>query len=399
MRHHTLTALLLALVAGCGTAGDPPSTGAPDDGSGKEDTIRPGGARLGGLAVHLAQGTQPDDYGINSTYALFIYTQGGSQVSGWLQPDAVVQVAPGTYCVGIQGLGGPVQPMTQSCDAVVRAGETTHVRLGALKIHLDDARLAVTLPYGHPAFGVFWNGVSFLNDGLGPGNRPSTWHFPGWSRDATVPAFPGTYRFAYGDNIPEQMRAVAADEVVVVDATPVEWRTRLHVSTDPTAALPNPAGVPVATLDLVELPNWVHSDARVLATQPFLSNGLVDFLLYPSAGTGIKYVLHVNGLTWELPPLGAVEHVVSLKRIELEDPFVYNSDGTTTTVRGTYSIARDGQWIMNGDLRPLGPGEQNAVATFLTHTGVDVPPGHYKVDVWYWASPGVPKNEIYELDL
>jgi len=99
---------------------------------------------------------------------------------------------------------------------------------------------------------------------------------------------------------------------------------------------------------------------------------------YPNSSAKVGIVLPcVTGVT-EIPlgDLGKGPLDFKLGRLDVDDVDVTMADGTTKKVRGTYRV-------MNA------AGTAAVVSsTFSTNTGIDLPPGKYKLHVEYPTSAG-----------
>ncbi|WP_394826633.1 hypothetical protein [Pendulispora albinea] len=224
----------------------------------------------------------------------------------------------------------------------------------------------------------------------------------------TMAVLPGTYKIAYGYSEADgPIFDIAGGETKRIQAWDYAARRVAKVVAPPVRKFET---VPCAL---------VYAGATV--QHYFLYYGRTHRMILPDgtssaefgvpAGSSYEYRLSMEGIyltddgaLLEVPvPLGERGQGAlpfRIGRVDVDDVAVPQSDGSTKMVRGTYQVFRKYGVDSGGrDLFSTANAACKRDSTFSTRTGVDLPPGRYKLVVSYRAADGTQKQNVSVVDL
>lgn len=199
---------------------------------------------------------------------------------------------------------------------------------------------------------------------------------PGLNGDGTsiVAAVPGDYAipWGYGDGV---VFTVRPNATTFVNAWDYAQRRVVRV-VPPTRELPDACSGTYS----ISAANGNAGESFPSFTEPFEvgQNEVIHQEAYGQPSSSVELGLPCVSTTYTLPlgAKGAGPKVAKLGRLDVDDVAVKMSDGTTQKVRGSYRLFdAQGQSILRQ-------------SWYSTNTGLDLPPGTYKLHVDYPQSAG-----------
>jgi hypothetical protein len=255
-------------------------------------------------------------------------------------------------------------------DVQIKAKTASQVRLGGLAVKLGTTPTTVL------------EGYRFLPT-LKMTDASPTYQSLDVSLDAdgktTYPVLPGEYIFAYGllDGV---VANVAPGASVALDAGDYAQR-RVAKIVPGAKELPDvcPLSTGVAVLSYVDSEGHTHTLSQSLAA-PFELGNNPRVIVATNAGQQPTLEIELPCVAGRAPiplgMLGAGPLVMKLGRLDVDDVDVTMGDGSVKKVRGTYQVYD-------------ASGTREVVSMRLqTNTGIDLPPGQYKVVVTYPQGAG-----------
>lgn len=255
---------------------------------------------------------------------------------------------------------------TASVTVAINSSAQTEVKLGGLAINRVGGPATVDLREMVPTTGLLSKAVD--------GATASTLTIPPTSDgSAALPVIAGehTFKWGLGDGI---VVALKPGEVVKLDQWDYAQRAVTRI-VPPARELPDACRGDRIETGSVELSNAIASTKVAL-------RGPVEIGQNPKilGGHSFPIVMRLPCVLGEvsvsLGAVGAGPKELKLGRLDVDDVSVAMPDGSKKTVRGSYRVLRDGRDAIS--FRPS------------TNTGIDLPPGKYKVVVEYPTSAGTP---------
>lgn len=123
--------------------------------------------------------------------------------------------------------------------------------------------------------------------------------------------------------------------------------------------------------------------------------GSPELTIYPPvapAAAALKLVLNPY-LSMDVVPVSGQTVEVRVQRIDVHDIAVTREDGSTFNDRGLYRVYRQEA----GAYVPIGSGGE--AYAFPTNTGIDVPPGKYRLEVECVSADCTTRVQTHDLDL
>jgi hypothetical protein len=365
MRHRSLVIVCSVFAVSAIACGVDTSTGSSDD----EVLVRPGGSdKPGALLVTVSSSGDP--VAPTTVSCLSQNKPLGELLEG-------LTVGSQTFTLKATGSGFPLQVRAK---ASIASSQTTTIAAGLVGVDAISGARTVGLrdlrtSHGAPVSALDPNVV--VSASIDPGSDGVT----------RTPMLEGEYDFAFGLDATDGVRAkvTAGGTTIVKLSDPSDRRvTRLKA---PARERPNAS---CGTVD----PNWyieLASGATTYASVSLKDGEEVDLGVSRRA-EGKSYRLRAG--IWSRPvavplvPRGVGPGVWPIGRIDVDHVSI---NGGPPTVKGTYAI-------YPADSTGKAIGDNILRCTPETNTGVDVPPGHYRIEISYPTAESGTKVDVHVVD-
>lgn len=418
MRSRFSVALLLTLsaaAAACSADTDSEESLGQDE---AEKRIKPKDSEnLGRLQVNWPQGWQA---AINAADDATVTYRNGGVVIG-----VQSRLKEGDGCLA---LGTRFGTTLQDCTVALTKNKTTTFDLSALKVTYDaTATGKLAVDFGpKPTLSIR------RKNPASPGSEPVIWnqgnsgYFNG-SNTRGVITLPGDYVFSWGLPIlDEKNESLAKGKFETVNLDPAEKRATIKVKA-PTRELPNAAfGCGSAHRNFLIQRNADNSAGAygepdgsvqqqgaggatsegIVAWQALPLTKDTDFRVFPFAASegAMHYEYVVNSVVVPLDVKPGKTVTVPVERLDVDDVEVEKEDGSTYNVKGQYVVYKQGP---NNSWLPITQYQQSyyggcsgtrAAWSAPTGTGLDLPPGTYRLVITYNTAEGAKtKDEVVTL--